>query len=148
MLVSLSCWQSLFVLIFLIGSFSVSAFTPIPLNSLTKSSSTHLAMSKESNSNDDSNLAASAMPPHPFCQLPGDPSLILITNIDLGDKKLEVMKACSKAIAQCTGKPETYVAVSITDKADVIFGGSDEPTALGTLYSIGAIGKESNGQIT
>ncbi len=39
-------------------------------------------------------------------------------------------------------------AVSITDKADVIFGGSDAPTALGCLYSIGAIGMESNGQIT
>lgn len=39
-------------------------------------------------------------------------------------------------------------AVAITDKADMIFGGSDEPTALGCLYSIGAIGKESNGKVT
>lgn len=30
----------------------------------------------------------------------------------------------------------------------MIFGGSDAPTALGCLYSIGAIGMESNGQIT
>lgn len=37
--------------------------------------------------------------------------------------------------------------VSITDKASVIFGGSDEPCALGNLYSIGAIGIESNGAI-
>jgi hypothetical protein len=29
---------------------------------------------------------------HPFCDLPGDPSLILTTNIDLGDKKIEIMK--------------------------------------------------------
>jgi hypothetical protein len=29
---------------------------------------------------------------HPFCQLPGDPSLILTTNVDLGDKKMEIMK--------------------------------------------------------
>jgi hypothetical protein len=27
-----------------------------------------------------------------ICDLPGDPSLILTTNIDLGDKKLEIMK--------------------------------------------------------
>ena len=40
------------------------------------------------------------------------------------------------------------IAVSITDNASVIFGGSDAPTALGNLYSIGAIGKESNGAIT
>lgn len=39
-------------------------------------------------------------------------------------------------------------AVCINDKADVIFGGSDAPTALGCLYSIGAIAKESNGAIT
>lgn len=48
--------------------------------------------------------------------LPGDPSLTLITNADLGDKKLEIMKACSKAIQAATGKPESYIAVSITDK--------------------------------
>ena len=27
-----------------------------------------------------------------FNELPGDPSLLLVTNVDLGDKKLEVMK--------------------------------------------------------
>jgi phenylpyruvate tautomerase len=37
------------------------------------------------------------------------------------------------------------LAVSITDRASVIFGGSDAPTCLGCLYSIGAISKESNG---
>lgn len=84
---------------------------------------------------------------HPFCRLPGDPSLILTTNVDLGDKKLDIMKACSKAISKHTGKPESYIAVSITDKADVIFGGSDDPTALGCLYSIGGISTESNGAI-
>lgn len=30
--------------------------------------------------------------PHPFAMLPGDPSLILTTNVDLGEKKLEIMK--------------------------------------------------------
>jgi hypothetical protein len=29
---------------------------------------------------------------HPFNALPGDPSLHLVTNVDLGDKKLEIMK--------------------------------------------------------
>lgn len=93
-----------------------------------------------SNNNDDSTE-------HPFCKLPGDPSLLLTTNVDLGDKKMEIMKACSKAISSHTGKPESYIAVSINDKADMIFGGSDAPTALGCLYSIGAIAKESNGGI-
>jgi phenylpyruvate tautomerase len=31
--------------------------------------------------------------------------------------------------------------------ADVIFGGSSEPCALGNLYSIGAISMKSNGEI-
>lgn len=37
--------------------------------------------------------------------------------------------------------------VSITDKASLIFGGTEEPAALGCMYSIGAIAKESNGKI-
>lgn len=82
------------------------------------------------------------------CDLPGDPSLLLTTNVDLGSKKLDVMKHISKAISKHTGKPEAYIAVAINDKQDVIFAGSDQPTALGTLYSIGAIGMESNGKIT
>lgn len=110
---------------------------------------------------------------HPFCDLPGDPSLMLTTNVDLGSKKLEIMKGestyqnftfnksivplltfffstkgISKSIAKHTGKPETYVAVSITDNASVIFGGTDEPAALAIMGSIGAIGMESNGAIT
>lgn len=55
-------------------------------------------------------------------ELPGDPSLILVTNLDLGDKKLDVMKKCSKAISEATGKPEAYIGVSITDNASVLFG--------------------------
>jgi len=85
---------------------------------------------------------------HPFNSLPGDPSLLLVTNIDLGEKKMEIMKACSKIICQHTGKPESYIAVSINDNASVIFGGTDAPTALGNLYSIGSIAMESNGKIT
>jgi hypothetical protein len=29
---------------------------------------------------------------HPNCLLPGDPSLILTTNVDLGAQKMEIMK--------------------------------------------------------
>jgi len=79
--------------------------------------------------------------------LPGDPSLTLVTNVDLGDNKLDVMKACSKSISEVTGKPEAYVAVSITDNASVIFGGTDAPTALGNLYSLGSISIENNSAI-
>lgn len=40
----------------------------------------------------DKNEMPCASSPHPFTMLPGDPSLILTTNVDLGDKKLEIMK--------------------------------------------------------
>jgi len=51
----------------------------------------------------------SASSTHPFCDLPGDPSLILTTNVDLGAKKMEIMKDISKAISVHTGKPESYI---------------------------------------
>jgi len=41
--------------------------------------------------NDNCDMSCSTAP-HPFTMLPGDPSLILHTNVDLGDKKLEIMK--------------------------------------------------------
>jgi len=66
---------------------------------------------------------------------------------DLGNKKLDIMKKCSKVITEHTGKPESYVAVSITDNASVIFGGTDDPCALATMYSLGSIAMESNGKI-
>jgi len=37
-------------------------------------------------------MAATLEPGMNICDLPGDPSLILTTNVDLGDKKLEIMK--------------------------------------------------------
>jgi hypothetical protein len=40
------------------------------------------------NSNDDAPCTGE----HPFNKLPGDPSLHLVTNVDLGDKKMEIMK--------------------------------------------------------
>ena len=43
--------------------------------------------------------------------------------------------------------PLVIAAVCINDKASVIFGGSEDPTALGCLYSIGAIAQASNGAI-
>ena len=46
-------------------------------------------MTDNTNANEPPPCAAS---PHPFAMLPGDPSLIIVTNIDLGDKKLEIMK--------------------------------------------------------
>jgi len=79
--------------------------------------------------------------------LPTHSSLILTTNVDLGDDKSSILKELSSLVATTTGKPESYVAISVTDKASMVFGGSDAPLALGCMYSLGAINKENNGKI-
>ena len=57
-------------------------------------------------------LRSTSMPDagrHPHCDLPGDPSLILTTNVDLGDAKKDLLKTLSALVAASTGKPESYV---------------------------------------
>mmetsp|Transcript_53044 Transcript_53044/g.98143 ORF Transcript_53044/g.98143 Transcript_53044/m.98143 type:complete len:234 (-) Transcript_53044:75-776(-) len=73
----------------------------------------------------------------------GDPSLTMLTNVKLDNKK-ELMMDLSKAVASCLGKPESYVAVCVKDGEDIIWGGSDDPCALCTLYSLGSINLENN----
>lgn len=46
-------------------------------------------------------------------QLPGDPSLIVYTSVDMGDKKNAFMVDASAAVAECLGKPESYVSVCV-----------------------------------
>ena len=58
------------------------------------------------------------------------------------------MKGCSTALTTGFGKPESYVAIAVFDKADIIWGGSDAPFASGTVNSLGAINKENNGAVT
>ena len=83
----------------------------------------------------------------PVCDLPGDPSLLLTTNVDLGGAKGDLLLQLSKLVASATGKPESYVAICITDNACMCFGGSDAPTALGCVYSLGSINMENNSKI-
>ena len=67
------------------------------------------AMSSTSSSED----SPPAPTHHPFCDLPGDPSLMLTTNVDLGAKKMDVMKgkldisqeSCGGNHATLTRKP-------------------------------------------
>ena len=75
--------------------------------------------------------------------LAGDPSLVLNTNVAIADKSA-FMKAASAAVAASLSKPESYVAVCVTDGLDLLFGGSDAPCAVGCVYSIGQINQENN----
>ena len=91
---------------------------------------------------------ASARASDDICSAPGDPSLIMTTNVALSDKA-GFIKAASAAVATCLGKPESYVAVCITDSHEgMSFGGSTEPCAVGCVYSIGQINQENNAALT
>ena len=45
--------------------------------------------------------------------LPGDPGLVLFTNVDMGAQKMDTMKKLSGIVAASTGKPEGFVTVCI-----------------------------------
>lgn len=66
---------------------------------------------------------------------------MITTNVNLNDSKSSILLELSKLVATSTGKPESYVAISITDNASMVFGGSDAPLALGVMYSLGSIKK-------
>ena len=73
----------------------------------------------------------------------GDPSLTVITNIDIGEKT-DLMKKISRVVSSCLSKPESYVAIAILDNQSVIWGGEDVPCMIGNLNSLGAINLENN----
>jgi|TARA_X000001036_G_scaffold433696_1_gene471777 phenylpyruvate tautomerase len=58
--------------------------------------------------------------------------------------KSDFMKQMSKHIAETLNKPETYVCVTVHDDVTMVWGGEEQPCALGTLKSIGGINLENN----
>lgn len=60
----------------------------------------------------------------------------------------DAAKALSSAVAAATGKPESYVLVSVRSGVTLCFGGTEEPAAYGELLSIGAIGGAKNAAIS
>ena len=80
---------------------------------------------------------------------PGDPSLVLLTSVTMEkEAKREFMRAATVLIAESLGKPQSYVAVAVQDGADVMWAGEECACALGNLYSLGAIGLESNEKVS
>ena len=64
------------------------------------------------------------------------PYLNIVTNQSINDETA-LLKAASKAVAQASGKPESYVMISVESKTAMSFGGSTEPTALLDYRSLG-----------
>ncbi|MDR2462538.1 MAG: hypothetical protein LBD30_02015 [Verrucomicrobiales bacterium] len=66
------------------------------------------------------------------------PVLKITTNVTVSaaDKK-ELLKAASRLAAKELGKPESYVMVSVSDGASLMFSGNDQPAAFVELFSLG-----------
>jgi len=65
------------------------------------------------------------------------PLLSLETNQNLSGKQDAFLQSASLAVAKLLGKPEQYVMVRLRHNSAIRFAGSDEPTALLELKSLG-----------
>lgn len=64
------------------------------------------------------------------------PYLNIVTNQTV-ENESALLKAASQAVSQCSGKPETYVMVSIENKTNMIMSGSDAPVAFLDYRALG-----------
>jgi len=67
------------------------------------------------------------------------PYLNIVTNQEVKDEA-SLLKAASQTVAKVSGKPESYVMVAVEQKANMLFGGSDSPTAILDYRSLGLPG--------
>lgn len=67
------------------------------------------------------------------------PYLNIVTNQEVKDEAL-LLKAASQTVAKVSGKPESYVMVAVEQKANMLFGGSDAPTAILDYRALGLPG--------
>jgi phenylpyruvate tautomerase PptA (4-oxalocrotonate tautomerase family) len=66
------------------------------------------------------------------------PTLRILTNVRLADEdRGELLRRASAAVAAMLRKPESYVMVIMEDGRDLLFAGSDDPTAYLELKSLG-----------
>lgn len=72
------------------------------------------------------------------------PVLTVNTNVSSSKVPKDFKSKATDVVAQSLGKPASYVAIHVNASQDISFGGSDEPTALCELMSIGALSTSSN----
>ena len=76
------------------------------------------------------------------------PLLKLLTSVPLGDKeRAEILAALSRLLAETTGKPETYVMVTLEEGA-VLMAGKAGPAAFVDIRAIGGLGGKKNKEIS
>lgn len=67
------------------------------------------------------------------------PYLNIRTNQEVSDEAA-LLKAASQTVSKASGKPESYVMVTVEQQAPMLFGGSDAPTAILDYRSLGLPG--------
>jgi phenylpyruvate tautomerase len=77
------------------------------------------------------------------------PTVNLQTNVPVDSVVTsDILKDASKTVARILGKPESYVMVILKGGVPMSFGGSEEPTAIGELVSIGGLTPDKNKQLS
>lgn len=64
------------------------------------------------------------------------PYLNIRTNQTVADQSA-LLKAASQTVSQASGKPESYVMVTVDHQADMLFAGTDAPTAILDYRALG-----------
>lgn len=72
------------------------------------------------------------------------PVLSVKTNVRAGNVPSDFKSRATDLVAKTLSKPASYVAIHIVPDQNMSFGGTDEPTALCELISIGSLSVESN----
>lgn len=72
------------------------------------------------------------------------PILSIRTNVKTEDVPADFTSKATDVVAKTLNKPASYVAIHIEPGQNMSFGGTNEPTALCDLVSIGALSVESN----
>ncbi|NXJ14255.1 UNVERIFIED_CONTAM: hypothetical protein H355_008254 [Colinus virginianus] len=72
------------------------------------------------------------------------PMFTIHTNVCKDAVPDSLMGELTQQLAKATGKPAQYIAVHIVPDQMMSFGGSTDPCALCSLYSIGKIGGQQN----
>lgn len=64
------------------------------------------------------------------------PYLNIRTNQTVADKSA-LLKAASQTVSKASGKPESYVMITVEQEADMLFAGTDAPTAILDYRALG-----------
>lgn len=67
------------------------------------------------------------------------PYLNITTNQEVKDKS-SFIKHASETVSKASGKPESYVMIVLNDNANMLFGGSEAPTAMLDYRALGLPG--------